>query len=431
MAKAELNQDVTINESDRTLFIKIFSNDGRFIWSGDYKKLYIHKLKILNDLTQRQLPENIIHENAEIILDKVLAFDKGLLQFKSFHRHFELYARKAIEIYKIPLSNTEKDELKKIDEVNYDLNEYSDWTQIGVEKTEDSISFILGKSSQQSNITKITKESLPEEVWDNVGNVAKANLNAYGSNLVSINAKVITPKRMIIKISFSLEDGFIDIGCDDFSVDETGKKIKDYQFTQEKNAAIKTLLSTLPIENDTKNKIEDSIVTGDGSIFTKETLKRIGTLKEPDIILIPTSQSFDREDDSIPESSERVISTLYKQKISEILPKIRTHYENNSSLEGFFQEHDEHNSTNAKITYELLEDEKAERTGYHAYILLVRNASEYEKPIATEGALEGKCIEHISVDFDYKETMMDIRNSNYSKEIYDVIISKIREFSEQ
>ena len=60
---------------------------------------------------------------------------------------------------------------------------------------------------------------------------------------------------------------------------------------------------------------------------------------------------------------------------------------------------------------------------------MIRNISEFEKDL-NEDKMKGKMIDSITFDFDVNDKKIEITNNNYTKEIYEALISKILEFSE-
>ncbi len=414
-----------VTESDYHLFTKVFSNNGRVTWSGDYKKQYISALRAINDLTNRELSEIIVQKSAEEIYQTIKSLDVGLKLFKEFQKHYEHYARKAVELYKFKLPAGEKNELRQVESQTYDFSDCDDWCTIGVENNDSEIVIVIGKSSYQSSNIQLLKGNLNGELWDGVREAALNKSKSDFSDLISISAKLRAPKRMIIKLSIDLEKDFINISSDNFEIDQNGRRVSDSTFHNERKRAVMEVIQKLPLQEPSKLKVKQSLEQGNRSLITKKTLERMSKLREENIILIPTIQSFNREDTDRPENSEKVTSKLYNQKIGEILHKARAYYDSNGTLEGFFQEYEEHNTSYATITSDLLEDEHARRTSYHAYIIMIRDAGKFDKGIKQDGHLNGKVIDHVSVDFDYSDKILDIRNSRYSKEIYDVIIKKI------
>ena len=56
-------------------------------------------------------------------------------------------------------------------------------------------------------------------------------------------------------------------------------------------------------------------------------------------------------------------------------------------------------------------------------------AIKFEKDL-NEDKMKGKTIDSITFDFDVNDKKIEITNNNYTKEIYEALISKILEFSE-
>src|SRR5574344_1206288 len=113
------------NEEIKELFITVFSNECNYTWTKEYKKKYIYAVQQNSNLDSKKLPENII-DNCEPseIYDKISVYDKDLLLFKNFHRDFEFYSKKSIEIYKLHLEDEDIKQLKREKTTDYDLSSY-------------------------------------------------------------------------------------------------------------------------------------------------------------------------------------------------------------------------------------------------------------------------------------------------------------------
>ena len=71
----------------------------------------------------------------------------------------------------------------------------------------------------------------------------------------------------------------------------------------------------------------------------------------------------------------------------------------------------------------------SERLSFHAYVVVIRIAKDTEKPVSKAENFKGKVLDLLSVNFDYGNNEMTIRNGNYSGEAQDALIYKILELS--
>ena len=95
-----------------------------------------------------------------------------------------------------------------------------------------------------------------------------------------------------------------------------------------------------------------------------------------------------------------------------------------------FSNFPKYNTKNDKLKNITIDEstETKENESFHAYIAVVRDVLKNEKPLS-EGFLNNKVLNILSVDFGYVNNEMIIRNSNYSGESQDVIIHKLLELS--
>ena len=150
------------------------------------------------------------------------------------------------------------------------------------------------------------------------------------------------------------------------------------------------------------------------------------SLKQNDLIIIPTTHHFYREDRVNDEQDEDIITSQKNQKLSDIEKKVKTLYATEGTLIGFFEEYPEHNTAKAEITEQLINS--AETIKFHAYAILIRNITTFEKDI-NKDKMVGKTVDSIIFDFNVNDKKINIKNNNYTKEIYETIISKVLEFS--
>ena len=62
-------------------FLMVFSNDGHYQWTVDYKKQYVYALKQLQDDDVKELTENIIAKKPSEVYEIVQKYDKDLSLF--------------------------------------------------------------------------------------------------------------------------------------------------------------------------------------------------------------------------------------------------------------------------------------------------------------------------------------------------------------
>ena len=415
-------------DSLKEQFLMVFSNDGHYQWANDYKKQYIFAIKNLHDNKVKDLPEKIIAKSAEEIFKAVVEYDKDLKLFSLFNKNYEIYSKKTIELYTIDFNNEDLTSLKALSEKNYSFDISDDWENIGITKDKENnkISYIYAQSSYVTSSTKIESASFNEDVWKTIGTIATKKTNLSFGKLLYINAKVVSPKRKILKITFDTKEKLVCISYDKSEVDEQGKKIN---VSDSNRNALNTIIPTLPLSQNTKKEIIDSVLQGKNHLITQEALDGISFFVDDEILVIPTVQAINLEDTQTTEHSERITSEMYNQKSSEIEGAARKEYEQYGTLKQFFSHNPKHNTKNNQIKQIEKTQPNSERLSFHAYVIIVRIAKDTEKPVSNAGNFDGKVLDLLSVDFDYGNNEMTIRNSNYSGAAQDVLIYKILELS--
>lgn len=419
-----------VSQSDKELFNTIFSNNGRLSWTIEYKKQYISKLRSENELKITDLPESIVlNKSAGEIFKAIETHDPGLKFFKSFYKKNEIFAKKQVEIYKTEFTDTDISNLRNVEEKDYDFSPLTDWGLIGIDKTDTTIIYTFAKSSQLFTHTKLSESSLDSETWAKILNKAKESTSIFDGKLLFVDAQLVSPKRIILRLDIDLKKKFLDISCDNDTIDEDGKRVNPTMADGERKRAVAQAIKTLPIDLDTQKRIIEQSQNGTG-IFTSEVLQKLSSLQELEMIVISTIHKFDSEDKNIPEKSERLTTDLHRQRINEIKKKIAEHYEGTGSLDGFFQANPQHDTKNAKYTSQFSTNSDVHKKDFHAYVVVIRSVAEHEKPYSKEGQLKNKIIDYLSIDFNCTNNEMLVRNSTYAKETYDIIISKIHQLSE-
>lgn len=414
-------------ETIKKQFLMVFSNDARYQWASDYKKQYIYALRQSLDNETKDLPENLIAKPATEIFETVKKYDTNFNLFIKFHKNYELFSKKTIEIYNLNFSKEDVENISKVTPVDYSLESSEEWNNIGVAKENSKTSFIYAQSSYETTTSKIDASSFRNKVWDGIGIIANKKTNIDNGRLLYINAKVVSPKRKIIKLTTDIENNLFMISYDSSDVDENGKKIN---IEDSNRSALNTIIPTLPFSDALKKEISNSYEQGNNKVITKTALDGLSFLTEDNILVIPTTNTINIENKQTTEHSERLTSEHYNLKSLEIEKDAKKEYSTNGIFKNFFSNFPKYNTKNDKLKNITIDEstETKENESFHAYIVIVRDVLKTEKPL-TEGFLTNKVLNILSVDFDYVNNEMTIRNSNYSGESQDAVIHKLLELS--
>lgn len=416
------------NEVIKKQFLMVFSNDARYQWALEYKKQYIYALNQSLDNETKDLPEKLITKPATEIFDTVKKYDTHFNLFIKFHKNYELYSKKTIEIYNVDYYKDDINKISKIAPVNYSLEASDEWKNIGVIKEDSKTSFIYAQNSYDTATSKIDASSFSDEVWDEIALVANKKTSVDNGRLLYISAKVVSPQRKILKLTTDTEKNLFMISYDSTDVDKNGKKI---DIADSNRSALNSIIPTLPFSDKLKKEISNSYEQGSNKVITKKALDDLSFLNEDNILVIPTTNTINIENKQTTEHCERLTSEHYNLKSPEIIKAAKTEYINYGTFKQFFTHFPKYNTKNDKLKTINIDEkiENKENESYHAYIIIVREAKNIEKPLSDEGFLANKVINILSVDFDYSNNEMTIKNSNYSGESHDVIIHKLLELS--
>lgn len=408
-------------------FLQVFSNDGHYQWTLAYKKQYIFAVANLYDDVIKELTENIILKKPNEIYDIVKKYDIELKLFSLFNKNYELYSKKTIELYSLNFTEEDEKIIRNLESTEYSFDLSEDWKNIGIIKEEDRVSYIFAQSSFETSSTKIDSFSFDSETWNSIRNVAAEKAKLLNGNLLYINAKVVSPKRKVLKITFDLTEKLFSISYDNNEVDGNGKKIDTASLNR--SALQNSIIPQLALSQDTQKKLIDSLIHNTNKVVTQNALDKISFLADEELLVIPTIQKIQLENAQTTEHSERITSEMYNQKGAEIEKAARKEFDEFGTLKDFFVHNQKHDTRNNQIKQIETTQENSERIGFHAYIVVVRNAEKFEKPMKSTNHNNGKVIDLLSVDFDYGNNEMNIRNANCSGESQDAIIHKILELS--
>lgn len=413
-------------ENDKKLFYEVFASKGKNSWTEKYKKQYVYTVQQQSGISNKELAEKIVNEDINEIFDEIIKYDDGLNIFKKFMKYHELYARKSIEIHKIKITDDEKSYIKSLDNILYDYTIPNGWTPIELHKTDSDIIVTLAKGSFHATTVKFEKDKLDLDIWEKLkGNVIEVTNNKY-STLKSIKTELMEETRVISKVRFNLKTDTLEFGIDSSYIKEDGKKASDEQYNEDKKKIMQEISKVLGFSDTKTIEIQNTLETQINSIFTKDVFEQLISLKQNDLIIIPTTHHFYREDRVNDEQDEDIITSQKNQKLSDIEKKVKTLYATEGTLIGFFEEYPEHNTAKAEITEQLINS--AETIKFHAYAILIRDITTFEKDV-NKDKMVGKTVDSIIFDFDVNDKKINIKNNNYTKEIYETIISKVLEFS--
>lgn len=413
-------------ENDKKLFYEVFASKGKNSWTEKYKKQYVYTVQQQASLSNKELAENIVHDEIFEIFEEIIKYDDGLNIFKQFLKAYELYARKSIEIHKFEITNDEKNNIKLLDNILYDYSIPKGWSPIELHKTDTDITVTLAKGSYHATTVKFEKDKLDLDIWEKLkSNVIEVTNNKY-STLKSIKTELMEETRVISKVRFDLRTDTLEFGMDSSYIEEDGKKASEDQYVNDKKIITLEISKVLGFSDDRAISIQNTLETQEDSIFTKDVFEKLISLKQNDLIIIPTTHHFYREDAVNDEQDEDIVTSQKNQKLRDIEKKVKTLYSAEGTLIGFFEEYPEHNTAKAEITEQLINS--AETIKFHAYAILIRDVTSFEKDLSKD-KMVGKTVDSIIFDFDVNEKRINIKNNNYTKEIYETIISKVLEFS--
>ncbi|MFA5518825.1 MAG: hypothetical protein WDA74_06160 [Spirochaetota bacterium] len=412
---------------------KVFTSKGRYSWSIDLKRKYFYKLQKQNQLKSTDLPLSTYENEISKIIETIQNFDKDYKVFKEFHERYESYGRKIVELFKIEKFTDEEKEyiIKSLSNKVYDLSDKDQWTPLKIEKAEDGsgVTIKLGKSAFQTIRAPLERSDLDLGVWEKIEEKAIEKLSA-GDKLIGIQAKMLAPKRSIIKIHINLSKHKLEVSSDNFQVDQTGNRLKDETVRLERKAAVKQVAEMLGKDKELQ-KITKAFESESNKIFSENTFNELHKTNEDEFLIIHILERYDRPDESITELSEDLISKLKNQKINDIIKKVSEYFDQNGSLKGFFEKHYEHHSSRATYISLLEKDKSAVRTAYSAYAIIIRNGELYEQYKSYDNKLKDKVVEYIQFDYDYSEKILEVKDSTYSKYVYETLIQKIYELSDR
>ena len=415
-------------QSDKKLFFEVFASKGKNSWTNAFKKKYIYTVQQQSGVSNKKLAENIISEDVTKIFSEIIKYDDNLGIFKQFLKSHESLARKSVELHRFSLNHDEKDLVKSLENIAYDYKIPKNWKVIELVKSDKEITITLSKGAYHKSNLTIEKDKLESTVWEKLSaNVLKLTDNKY-SSLTSIKTELMEETRVISKMKFDIKNDVLEFAIDNSYIQENGKKASDEQYEKDIEEIVKEVSKTIHLTDNRKQSIQAVIEEQEESLFTKKVFNKLLTLKQSDFIIVPTVHHFHNEDGTNTEQDEDIVTSQRKQRLAEIEKKVKDYYALNGTLIGFFEKHSEHKTSDATFTSQLLSDTTT--TKFHAFAILVRDITTFEKD-TNKDKMKGKTIDSIIFDFDVNDKRINIKNNNYTEEIYEAIISKILEFSKK
>jgi hypothetical protein len=305
-------------EDNKRLFYEVFSSKGKNSWTIAYKKQYIYTVQKQYELTRKELAENIVDKDTVVIFDTILKYDDNLSIFKQFLKSHELYARKSIEIHNFKVTDDELAHIQSLEDSAYNYTIPSGWTPIEMTKTAKSVVITLAKGAFHATNVKFEKDKLDSDTWDKLkSNVLAVTDNKY-STLTSIRTELMEETRVISKVKFDLETDTLEFGIDYSYTQEDGKKASQEQYVEDKEKITNEVTKALGFTDDRAAVITNTLTTQEDSIFTRKVFEQLISLKQNDLIIIPTTHHFYREDTVNDEHDEEIITSQKNQKLQEI-----------------------------------------------------------------------------------------------------------------
>ena len=414
------------------LFRQVFATSGKYTWPADLKKAYLYELRTIKQLNTRQLPESLHNRPIDEIVDRIKLIDDDFKIFNEYQQRYERYGKKLVDIFRFEKFTSDEIEriTTKLKEKRYDFSGHDNWSPVSVRREPNKVIIALAKTANHIARTKLIPSDLNPDTWKEIESKAKEKLNT-GDRLLDVNVKIIGPKRTVITVEILLDKRVVEVSRDNFAVDLRGERITGTQNEKEERYKAVTKVADILGLKESKEKFIKSSETDSKKIINKNVFDKFHNMNKDNFMVTHIRERYLRNDEITVEHSEDVTSDLRKQKLNEIIRKTAAFYDKNGHLTGFFEEHPEHNSTNAAIIGFMKKDPKAVRVAYRSFAIIVRDIKPHEKQTGNYSRhMRHKKIDYVQYDFNRDEGSIEITNQSFSTEAHETIIQQILDLSE-
>jgi hypothetical protein len=204
-------------------------------------------------------------------------------------------------------------------------------------------------------------------------------------------------KRSIVTVQVDLEGNILEVGSDVFQATEDGKKLTDEQVRSDRLAALQVVDEYFALSRSGRHSLVAA--TEDTTpIIRPSTNEGLDKINDQELLIVRTMERCRAENEDEQKLTEDTEINLPNQELSDIVSNAAEFYDTHGTFEGFFEDHPEHQTEDAKHIREL-RDSGAPITRAKAYAICIRNAEPYEESKHTQ-ELAGKLIDYVGFDID-------------------------------
>lgn len=431
-----------MNKELKELFIRVIRSKGVDSWTAKHKENYISELKNLDNPLSKELHLNVLKSGLtpEEIFEKIKDIDIDLKVFIKFLHEHESYARKSVYLYKFdPKEEQKKDILSNINIKDYTHVIPKNWEPIEVSKEGNIITILIGKLAYQTTNIDLNEKKFTDTVaWDSIKEIL-LNSTANDKNfdtLKNLKANLLQEKRIVSKVKLDLSNKYLELSVDNSYVQEDGSRIKEEESLKDKKAVFEIVKNKLNLDSIISEKLESLIVhdKAEDSLINEKSFNKLNDLKEENFIVISKFKSFSVKHESRIENDENVIASQDNQRRDKLEKAVKEYYDKRGNLSGFLKEYPQFDTNSGEVTGDLsrrsrdTNEDRVKTKKFQGWGVLVRNetlSNSESKKKQSKGYMEGKVVDIITIELDKENRKLNIANNNYSKEIYETIISKL------
>lgn len=423
----------SLTEEQKEKIEALFVSSGRMAWTKTQKENYVFRLQSENHVSGRDIPLTLYQRDRKEIYNAIALFDPQLMVFNEHLRNNERHGHREIDFFKIPsLSDVEADRLlKNLKTKNYDLSPKSEWSVVGIQRSDEKIIVDLAKNLPTTIPVELGKDEIAS-AWKAIEKAAISKAQA-GERLVKCKVRILAHKRTTVSVELDLTGKVGLFTREEAFTDEEGKKPPIEERNAERNQMLRSAGEAIGMDKGAVDKLIGDSEKQENRMITPEVYKSIHALNQDDALVIVKAERF-TVDDQIETNVEEVAPDRKKLSVDALQKDLQAYFSQRGFLKGFLSqtEYKKYSTTGARYMQTLRGDDKARSEELESFFFITRDATTHEKiRVPLSYGDTDKVLEFARFSVDRTTGCVTIKSRDYSPELENALLSQIHRLRQE
>ena len=407
------------SEGKKTLFCTLWALHGYNAFPRQLREEYIECLWDDNPGSKKDIKkkELLTTNDANEVLQKVLAFDENLIIFEKFVARFEQLSPKAIRLLKSPIIiEKDKKKLQTFPAQEYLMADSSKgWViqEVIQNKEEHKTKIVVSRRAARVMKARLKERDIAQDTWDKLESEVKEHFYNTIDSLQDVWVSVAAPYQFQVGIEFDWQNETTELLSDLSEWNELEGKPDDRQ--KARNQALSFIAEAIQLEN----KTTFTAIDVQGEIRDPSLKAKLERQNNQDYLIVMRGATYHVAKTET-DNAEDVRATLLLFDLQRVTKAANNYFRENKTFAGFFEKNKEFDRKRTRIQGGVLSNEKTrDCTGI------------FLKAFEPSTLDAGSEIEAVSFEYQNDSGEWIIRTPDYSRRVRDAFVSELNKLSQK